>query len=43
MKEDKEGSACGNATKGIAKEETSASHQGKGAERRKKAEESRER
>jgi len=38
---DKEGSICSNATKGIAREETSVSHQGKGAGRRREAEESR--
>jgi len=41
MKTDKEGGACGNVTKGAAREETSTSHHGKGTERRKEAEESR--
>jgi len=43
MKADKEGGACGNATKGTAREEASAFHQEKGTGRRKEAEESRER
>jgi len=40
---DKEGNTCGNATKGIARKETSTSHQEKGARRRKEAEKSRKR
>jgi len=41
MKADKEGGTCDNATKGTAREEAGASHQGKGTGRRKEAEESR--
>jgi len=41
MEVNKEGSMCGNTTKGTAREEASAFHQGKGIGRRKEAEESR--
>jgi len=41
MEADEEGSTCGSATKGAAKEEAGTSHQGKGAGRRKEAEKSR--
>jgi len=38
---DKEGGACGNATKGATREEASTSYQGKGVGKRKEAEKSR--
>jgi len=42
MEVDKEGGIYGNATIDVAREKTSVSYQGKGAGRRKEAEESRE-